>query len=125
MTRLLALNERQLNVNDDADNYDNDGDNDSSPVDDDVSSSNVDEVECGWHNWRNIALIQSEAGDDDEGDFDREIDKGGDVITDENEETTEYVTVTSHPQLSTVTDELTIQETILALMAAADRQSHC
>ena len=31
-----------------------------------------------------IDPIQSEAGDGDEGDVDREVDKGGDVITDEN-----------------------------------------
>ena len=43
MTRLLALNERQLNVNDDDDNGDNDGDNESSSVDDDVSGNNVGE----------------------------------------------------------------------------------
>ena len=43
LTRLLALNERQLNVNDDDDNDDNDGCNESFSVDDDVSSNNVDE----------------------------------------------------------------------------------
>ena len=43
LTRLLALNERQLNVNDDDDNDDNDGENESSSVDDGVSSNNVDE----------------------------------------------------------------------------------
>ena len=52
-----------------------------------------------------IDPIQSEAGDDDEGDVDREVDKGDDVITDENEDSTEEdVTVTSHAPLSTVTD---------------------
>ena len=43
LTRLLALNERQLNVNDDDDNGDNEGDNESSSVDDEVSSNNVDQ----------------------------------------------------------------------------------
>ena len=37
LTKLLALNEMQLNVNDDDDNDDNDGDNESSSADDDVS----------------------------------------------------------------------------------------
>ena len=37
LIRLVALNERQLNVNDDNDN----GDNESFPVDDHVSSNNV------------------------------------------------------------------------------------
>ena len=51
-----------------------------------------------------IDPIQSEAGDDDEGDVDSEVDKGGDVITDENEETAEEdVAVSSHAPLSTVT----------------------
>ena len=43
LSRLLALNERQLNINDYDDNDDNDGDNESPSVDDDVSSNNVDE----------------------------------------------------------------------------------
>ena len=45
---------------------------------------------------------------DDEEDVNREVDKGGDVITDENGEyedsVVEDVTVTSHAPLSTVTD---------------------
>ena len=109
MTRLLALNERQLNVNDDDDNDDNDGDNESSSVDDDVSGNNdgegggvVDTTE------ESIDSIQIKAGDDNEGDVDREVDKGDDVITDENgenEDTAEEdVTVISHAPLSTVTD---------------------
>ena len=55
-----------------------------------------------------IDSIQIEAGEDDEGDVDREVDKEGDVITDENgekEDTAEKdVTVTSHAPLSTITD---------------------
>ena len=52
--------------------------------------------------------IQIKTGDDDEGDVEREVDKEGDVITDENgenEDTAEKdVTATSHVPLSTVTD---------------------
>ena len=55
-----------------------------------------------------IDSIQSNAGDDDEADVDREVDKGGDVITNENRENDDTaegdVTVTSHAPLSTVTD---------------------
>ena len=52
-----------------------------------------------------IDPIQSEAGDDDEGAMSTvRVDKGGDVITDENEETTEEdIAVSSHAPLSTVT----------------------
>ena len=55
-----------------------------------------------------IDSIQIKAGDDDEVNVDREVDKEGDVITDENgenEDTAEEdITVTSHASLTTVTD---------------------
>ena len=109
LTRLLALNERQLNVNDDDNNDDNDGSNQSSSVDDHVLSNNVDEgVGVVDTTGESINSIQSIAGDDDEGNVDREIDKGGDAITNENGENDDTaegdVTVTSHAPLSTVTD---------------------
>ena len=109
MPKHLALNERQLNVNDDDDNDDNEGDNESCSVDDDVSGNNVGEgVGVADTTEESIDSIQIKAGDDDEGDVDREVDKGGDVITDENgenEDTAEEdVTVTCHAPLSTVTD---------------------
>ena len=105
MTRLLELNERQLNVNDDDDNGDNDGDNESSSIDDDVSGNNVGEgVGVADTTEESIDSIQI----DDEENVNIEVDKGGDVITDENGENEdsveEDVTVTSHAPLSTVTD---------------------
>ena len=72
-----------------------------------MSSNNVDEAGVVDTTEESIDSIQSKAGDDDDGDVDREVDKGGDVITDENgenEDTVEEdVTVTSHAPLSTVT----------------------
>ena len=74
-----------------------------------MSSNNVDEgVGVVDTTEESIDSIQSNAGDDDEGDVDREVDKGGDVITNENRENDDTaegdVTVTSHDPLSTVTD---------------------
>ena len=71
----------------------------------DVSSNNVGEgVGVVDTTEESIDSIQT----DDEEDVNREVHKGGDVITDENgenEDTTEEdVTVTSHAPLSTVTD---------------------
>ena len=40
-----------------------------------------------------IDSIQSEADDDDEEDVDREVDREGDVVTDENEELTDRAIV--------------------------------
>ena len=91
-------------LNDDDDNGDNDGDNESSSVDDDVSGNNVGEgVGVVDTTEESIDSIKIKAGDDDEGDVDREVDIGGDVITDENGENEdtakEDVTVTSHAPL--------------------------